>query len=501
MAGLKPPANHAADDAMTLGDAVEFLVDAWARQRKTALYAAGGVLVLTAAYILFAPKKYRSDAQLYVRIGRESVTLDPTATTGETFAINSSRENEINSVVEILSSRGNYTAVIDRMTPEVVLEQAPLENSPIRNGDKMHFVSYESPDRPSSLQQNALTALEKQISIEAVRRANMIDASCVAGSPELAQQLLSTYLDAAIGRHMHASRASGSFEFFQQQTADVGTQYETASVELAKMKSRIGVTSLEERRKTLQAQLSTIETQLATSEADLAAAAGSVRGLREILSTLSDTTVATTTGLPQDALGEAERQRNLLAIREQELLSRYTDRHPEVLAVREQIGRAEQMLQGNEGRQQAVRGVNPTYIQIETELAQNQATVTSLQERRDALMRERTKSTERLAELNENEAAISGLEGRVNVLRTTSTDYAKKLEQSRIDRALELEQLSNITITQPATYEPKAVSPKRRVAAVVGVVFAIAMAIAAALAREWMDRRNWSLNSLRASFN
>ena len=52
------------------------------------------------------PEIYRSDAKLMVRIGRESVTLDPTATTGQVIAVGPSRESEINSEMEILKSRG-----------------------------------------------------------------------------------------------------------------------------------------------------------------------------------------------------------------------------------------------------------------------------------------------------------------------------------------------------------------------------------------------------------
>lgn len=486
-------------NAVTLMDAFRFVESGWKRHRSSALAAGCIVAALTAAYIFLAPKKYRSDAQLYVRLGRESVTLDPTATTGETFNVSTSREHEINSVVEILSSTGNIDAVVERLSPEVVLETAPLvmdhsvaEETPQTVTAKkvaLHEVMFEQTRPETPAHELARTALQKQISIEAVRRSNSVNASCVAGSPELAQELLTSYLNVAIERHMRASRSSGSFEFFRTQSQAVEEQYNELANELADLKSEVGVSSLEERRKTLQEQLSKIEADLATTEAQLSEAEGTVTGLVGLLETLPKTSVATTTGIPEDALGQAERRRNLLAIEEQELLSKYTPNHPEVVALREQMRLADQMLKSSDSRKQSLEGTNPTYIQIETLLATERAKVAGLTEKRNAYEAERIKANKRLTDLNSREAAIASLEERVKVLRTTAGDYATKLEQARIDQAIESEHLSNIAISQPATFQPKAVSPKRRVAGVVGGAFAIAAAIATLLIREFLDRQ------------
>lgn len=497
----QPEANSS--EAVSLLDAVRFLQTGWKRHWQSAMFVGLGVLGLTAAYIFLAPKKYRSEAQLYVRLGRESVTLDPTATTGETFNVSSSRENEINSVVEILASPGNYDAVVQRFTPEVVLETAPIEfqfdaddegiqdnNESTARNEPPHteFVSF-SPSQPPGLAfETAATALKKQISIEGVRRSNVVNASCVAGSPALAQQMLSAYLDVAIERHMRASRPSRSFEFFQEQAEDVDSQYSKLAGNLAELKSEVGVVSLEERRKTLQEQLSKIESDLSTTEAELSEAQGMVEGLTKLMETMPKTSVATTTGQPQDALGEAERQRNVLAIREQELLAKYTENHPKVASLREQIQRANTMLERNEGRSQSLEGINPAYIQVETQLATERAKVTGLEQKRNAYEKEREKARERLAQLNSRDAQIASLEERVKVLRTTAADYTTKLEQARIDRALEYERLSNITVSQPPTFVSKAVSPKRRSAAVIGFVLAAGLAVLTIVIREFLDR-------------
>ena len=70
---------------------------------------------------------YRSEAKLLVRFGRESVGLDPTATTGQTISIGQSRESEINSELEILKSRELAERVVDKIGPKAFLERPDEE--------------------------------------------------------------------------------------------------------------------------------------------------------------------------------------------------------------------------------------------------------------------------------------------------------------------------------------------------------------------------------------
>ena len=45
------------------------------------------LLLLTVGVILFWPRQYRSEAKIWIKLGRENSHLDPTAATGETISI------------------------------------------------------------------------------------------------------------------------------------------------------------------------------------------------------------------------------------------------------------------------------------------------------------------------------------------------------------------------------------------------------------------------------
>src|SRR6476659_8816387 len=54
--------------------------------RKIAIFF-GGVLAATLLIIALYPRSYASEAKLLIRVGRETVGLDPTATTGVTIML------------------------------------------------------------------------------------------------------------------------------------------------------------------------------------------------------------------------------------------------------------------------------------------------------------------------------------------------------------------------------------------------------------------------------
>ena len=72
-----------------------------------------------------SPKTYQSEAMLLVRLGRENVSLDPTAATGQTVNLSQNRENEIKSEMEILTSQALAEMVVDTIGYEAFLSRNP----------------------------------------------------------------------------------------------------------------------------------------------------------------------------------------------------------------------------------------------------------------------------------------------------------------------------------------------------------------------------------------
>jgi len=107
-------------------------------------------MALAVLAMILLPRTYGSGAMIFVKLGRETVSLDPTATTGSTISVLDTRDNEINSIRDMLYSRGIAEQVVDRIGPEVVLGDATLTNEvgkPFRGKD------YRSSPRQKAIRQ------------------------------------------------------------------------------------------------------------------------------------------------------------------------------------------------------------------------------------------------------------------------------------------------------------------------------------------------------------
>ena len=111
-----------------------------------------------------ATRTFRSEAKLFVRMGRESVTLDPTATMGQVVAAADSRESEVNAVAELLSSRTLAEKIVDQFGPTVILELDPEKKSPSL-GQRLEWLdTYNlNPLRVYSLRDKAIKAFLESV--------------------------------------------------------------------------------------------------------------------------------------------------------------------------------------------------------------------------------------------------------------------------------------------------------------------------------------------------
>jgi len=84
------------------------------RHRKKAIVFASIVIIASVVFALFFRKPlYSSEAQLLVRIGRESIAIDRTAAPGEMIKSRRSRNEEIKTEIAIIKSRDIAEKVID----------------------------------------------------------------------------------------------------------------------------------------------------------------------------------------------------------------------------------------------------------------------------------------------------------------------------------------------------------------------------------------------------
>ncbi len=460
-------------------------------RRQLAMFTFLGMTTCLLLLLLVLPKTYLSVAKLYVKIGRESVSLDPTATLGQTFSINETRENEINSVLEILNSETIFDEVVKRLGTDVILEDATLDDQQLITaaipGD--YHLTESQPDVTHNFNadhRKAVRKLQEDISLSTVKRSSVIHANCKAKSPELAKIILDTFLDAAVVAHIKSNRTTGSFEFFDEQYKLVEKEFNLAAQKLSDKKNLVSVGSLDERQKNLQKLHSELELSIHTTSASLAAARSGVDKMDSLLTEMpNQVTTNDISGFPNDALGTTELKLYSIDLELSDLLTRFSENHPKVIKLQNERERATTLLGSNDPtRSQATRGINPVFVQLSQKRAELAAEMFSLESRVAELKNQQSQVSAKLEELNSLQGELTELQQRYDVLKDSLTDYSKKREQARVDMALEHERISNINIYQPATYNDKSVSASRKVILMFGMIFAAGVSILIAIGIE-----------------
>ncbi|GAB4140276.1 MAG: hypothetical protein Tsb009_09540 [Planctomycetaceae bacterium] len=479
------------------------LLRAWRvvlRHRKKAGLFFIVTVVLVVVGVLVCPKTYQSEAKLFVRMGRESVTLDPTATTGQVVAVHESRENEINSVMEVIQSRVILERVVDALGPDRILYGKATQNGEQTSAQKQEAVSHQQASGMSAgmvfdkspKREKAIRTLEKAFRVTHAKKSSVIGITCKASSPELAQQIVQEALKAFHDLHLKVNRTAGSKKFFTKQTELLQGQLDKATLALRKAKNELGVVTMTGRQNSLQEQIRENQTAISSNQADLASTQATIASLETLLKTVPrELQTQRIVGFPNGAADRARQRVNELKIRERELLTRFTERHPDVIALRKQLAEAEKILEKEAPRgAQLTTASNPANQQLMVRLLTQKAQLASLQARAKSLEAHRKQLYAQLEKLNAEEGRIARLTQDVELLRASHRSYSERLEQARIDAALGEQRISNVNVVQPPTYITKPVSPKKRIVVLLGAFVAAVGAVGVAFLAEYRSRQN-----------
>ena len=245
-------------------------------------FAAALVFIATAGLAVLAmfilPRSYESEAMIFVKLGRETVSLDPTATTGSTMPVLESRDNEINSIRDMLYSRGIMERVVDRLGPDVVLGDAELT-------DEVHEVEeFPEKDYLNSPRQQAIKALVEDTYVISSRKSSVLTLSAKASSPELAQRILKEYLQVYQQMHTDAHQSPESNNFFKEQTRLLRGQWEESMKALQIAKEDAGVVSIDGARDNLKAQTYTVQSSLMSVTSSLASTTARLEKFKSLVS-------------------------------------------------------------------------------------------------------------------------------------------------------------------------------------------------------------------------
>jgi uncharacterized protein involved in exopolysaccharide biosynthesis len=426
------------------------------------------------AFALLSKDVFRSEGRLLVRLGRENVTLDPTANLGQgpISAVPAMRENEMYTVVETLRSRQLFESLVDDVSAETILAD---QASPFAQYAPWRKVRAPSRDA-------AVAKAERMLKIEPLRKSNLVSVTCDAHDSELAARMAAKYVELCLTHHRGLYRNPTAHEFFADQANLLAGKLQETEQELLKVKRDAGVTSIDEQRRLLLERASLLENELAAADRVHSGTKVEMAMLEKQLKSLpAYVKLQASDGHPQTATDSMRDQLFTLELREKELQAELTDEHFRLKQVREQLAEARRIFALQESRRvQTTEGRNPIYEQVEASLLKLTAESAAVEERRRKIEPQLAEVRSRLTALNEAEFRIAGLERDRTLQQADYAKYAASLEQVRIDQALEAERISNLSVAQPPANNPEPIGPDRPL--LIGLSLIVATCLALGLA-------------------
>ncbi len=506
------------------------------RHKRKAIAVFVAITTAFALLIAFFPRAYYSEARLMVRVGRATVALDPTVTTGEVVAIQDTRESEITSVLDVLQSRMLQEQVVQILGPELLLDEEPVSPGqavagvqPVANGPALAVtearpaaaprsgepaghpqpLSQQQANRPRTTEadgesvlvrlglkdpvtnfERAVQELDKHLKVYRGKNSTVISVGYEASSPQLAQQVVQAFVDCYLREHVRVNRTHGSYRFFQEQRDQLQAKLDTAARELRDFKNQVGVASFETRRADLQKQVADVETAHYVAQAEAAAVSAARGAVVESLETTPeriDTELVR--GMPHMAADNMREKLYELEIKELELLARYTELHPFVKEIREQVAEAKRIMASQDTeRVESTTTVNQNHQELQRQFSSHYSQGVALDARLAALSDQKRRLLEDLRRINEAEIRASELQRQVDLAEQSFKSYSVDAEQARIDEQLEVDRISNISVVQNASFVEKPAKPNKAMFAGLGLIVAVLGSASVAWISERMNR-------------
>jgi uncharacterized protein involved in exopolysaccharide biosynthesis/Mrp family chromosome partitioning ATPase len=363
------------------------------------------VLAVTAAAVVYLPPHYRSEAKLLVRLGRESVAIDPTASIGGQSAVPmEGRDKEINSEIELLKSRQLVEAAVASIGANRILSLKPNQ-----------------PETPANVA-SAITLVESKLAIEAVPESSILSIQFEARDPELARDLIAKLIDAYLDQRAAIYRGQGDQKFFEDQLATARDEQSKIEKQIQDLRDSSGVADPTAQRAALIKLSDDLQQEIDKDRADREAEAASVNAVTKARGS-----------------ADADHQRVIQAARDSLL---------------------ESMIH--------------------------------------SLTNQKTEAEMSLKHVNEVDVQMQQLQQQATLSAARVKQYSEAYEQTRIDRAMGQQRLSNISIAEAPVLPLTAKAPSRGLLAMAGVFLAVTLGLGSGLVADAMDHTVRSADDLAA---
>jgi succinoglycan biosynthesis transport protein ExoP len=433
------------------------IVEAAFRHRSLWILVAGSVFFVAIAYTVLRPKEYQSEMDILVQNTRGDEQITPSRVNG-TITINGVTEEQINSEIQLLQSRGLANLVVD-----------PQWNSASTSMTPDQLKAHEK----------AVDKFEKHLSVQMIRKSNVIHATYLASDPRAATEALSRLLAAFLAKQREIAQPPGTAKFFADEADRYKDELDQAQQQLAEYQQQHQIVSLPDTEQNVDREINDAETELRSTDAQISEVTQRIgtqtRQLKDIPSRqLTQQRVA-----PNEY--SVEQLTTMLATLQNDrtsLLTKFTPEDRSVQEVDKKIADTKTAL-ANAQRltsQDTASDVNPVWQAVSGSIIQGESDRQSLRAKHDALAQQIGSLRASLSTTEGSTVAFTTLRQKVTDLENNYQLYTQKRDEAQMADAMNQSRLLNVAIQQNPTFSVIPFRPKPVVDTVLGGFTAIFLA-------------------------
>jgi uncharacterized protein involved in exopolysaccharide biosynthesis len=412
-------------------------------RHRTAFVATVGVVMLATALItLFTPRSYQSEMNILVRNARPEYLISPERSNGQ-IAPPDVTEERINSEMEVLRSKDIADTVADRTWSAKPLSQRTEAEV------KAH--------------EKAVVEFEKHLSVEAVRKSNVIHVFYTTDTPRSATDTVDRLLAAFLAKQREIERSTGASTFFAAEADRYKAQLDQAQQALAGFQQSNGVVTVADTETTLQEQINSTEDNIRSTQTQITEAAERVASDKHQLALLPPRLSTMERSVYNT---QAVEQLTALLITYQnkrtELLTRFQPTDRLVTENAQQIKDTSAALaaaRANNG-QESTTDINPVYQQVKSVLTTSTTDLAALRGRMNDLIAQRARLRQQLKNVEGSTVDYTTLQARVTELEGNYQLYSQKKNEARMADAMDQQQLVNVAVAERPTFSAKPYRPQ-----------------------------------------
>jgi uncharacterized protein involved in exopolysaccharide biosynthesis len=431
----------------------------------------GTVTIVT----ITTPPIYQATSTVLVKFGRENIYHSEVGQSGSWISLG--HEEMVNSEIEILASRDLAGRVVKSMGPEVLYPKLARN---LRDKGKSE----------ESLAAAAVSVFKDSLSVEGVKKSNVIRVSFQHDSPKIAAQGANLLVDFLKEKHLEVHSDPKS-SFIEQELAAYQRGLKESEDNLAAYRQKYQTFSLPEQKTLLLQQRTNFDTVLKSTRSQVAELRQKLSALIKQMRNVPEDIPLSTVTDRQDIVDRVKNTLLDLQLKEQDLLTKYTENEPLVVNIRKEIALAKEYLERQEKDPKKVQttGRNVVRQELEKEMIKTQAELAAQLAKASALSAQVGQVHKELQNLSLRENELDRLLREREMNEKNYRTYVEKAKEARILDDMNLRKMANVSVVQKADVPLSPIRPRKTLYVAFSFIFGVIGGIAFAFLSEYTAQR------------